>query len=148
MSAVALLTDYGFPSHRIGKQIMDALENGRLALSLEDPQLHQWVPNLAREKGKGLREFLMSIVHACDGAHAAYEAGYQDEPIPEACDSLTGLCAYVALLLRDNIMARILSGEMPGYDGAVALAVLNRFDSNPQSLENAAWFISRLEERH
>ena len=143
----AQLTDYGIPSHRLGKQIMDALESGRLALSLEDPQLSQWVPNLAKDKGQGLREFLMSIVHACDGAHAAYEAGYQDQPIPEACDSLTGLCAYVALLLRDEIMKRILAGELPGCDGAMALSVLNRFDSNPQSLENAAWFISKLEDR-
>ena len=142
------LMDAGFPSYQLGKQILDSLESGRLALSLEDPQLNKWVPGLAKAKGEGLKAFLQSIINATDGAVAAYEAGYHDEPIPDACDILTGLCAYVALMLRDNIMARILSGEMPGHDGALALAVLNRFDSNPQSIENAAWFISRLEERH
>jgi hypothetical protein len=138
----------GFPSYQLGKQILDSLESGRLALSLEDPELNKWVPGLARAKGQGLREFLMSIVHATDGAVAAYEAGYRDEPVPEACDTLTGLCAYVALLLRDTIMARILSGELSGYEGQLALAVLRRFDDNPQSLSNAAWFAAKMGERH
>ena len=142
------LADSGFPSYQLGKKIMDSLEDGRLALKLEDPLLHQWVPKLARAKGQGLREFLMGIVHACDGAHAAYEAGYRDQPIPDACDTLTGLCAYIALLLRDHIMARILDGTVPGCEAVVALSVLRQFDSNPQSLDNASWFISKLEERH
>jgi len=141
------LMDTGFPSYQLGKQILDSLESGRLALSLEDPALNKWVPGLAKAKGEGLKAFLQSIVNATDGAQAAYKAGYHDEPIPDACDSLTGLCAYIALLLRDVIMARILSGEISGCDGQLALAVIRRFDSDPQSIENAAWFISRLEER-
>jgi len=139
--------DTGFPSYQLGKKILDSLESGRLALSLEDPQLNKWVPGLARAKGEGLKAFLQSIVNATDGAHAAHDAGYQDDPIPIACDTLTGLCAYLALLLRDEIMRRILAGEVEAYEATLALAVLNRFDSNPQSLENAAWFISKLEER-
>jgi len=137
-----------FPSYQLGRQIMESLENARLALTLEDPLLHQWVPHLKKEKGEGRKEFLRGIVLAADAARAAYDAGYRDEPIPDACDILTGLCAYIALLLRDEIMARILDGTVPAYDATIALAVLNRFDSNPQSLENAAWFISKLEDRH
>ena len=127
---------------------MDSLEDARLALKLEDPALSKWVPKLARAKGEGLKEFIRGIALATDGARAAYDAGYRDEPIPDACDILTGLCAYLALLLRDEIMRRILAGEVEAYEATLALAVLNRFDSDAQSLDNASWFISKLEERH
>jgi hypothetical protein len=124
---------------------MDALEDAKLALALESPELSKWVPNLARAKGEGLREFLRGIVLATDGAVAAYDAGYRDSPIPEARDALTALCAYAAMLLRDHIMARILAGEMSGYEGTLALAVLHRFDDNPTAIENAAYFASLME---
>jgi len=136
-----------FPSFQLGRKIMDSLEDAKLALTLEDPNLHQWVPGLAKAKGEGRKEFLQGIVRAMDAARAAYDAGYRDEPIPTACDTLTGLCAYIALLLRDEIMRQILTGEVPAYDATLALAVINRFDQNPQSVDNAAWFISKLEER-
>lgn len=139
------LTDYGFPSYRLGKQIMDALEDAKLALTLESPGLAKWVPGLAKERGQGLREFLRGIVLATDGAVAAYDAGYRDSPIPEARDALVALCAYAAMLLRDHIMARILAGEMSGYEGTLALAVLHRFDDNPTALDNAAYFASLIE---
>jgi len=141
------LTDYGYPSYQIGRQLMDALETAKLALALEDPLLHQWVPHLKKEKGQGRHQFIMGIALAADGAHAAWEAGYRDPPIPQLHDALVGLCAYAALLLRDDIMRRVLDGSVPGCDAAMALAVLNRFDSNPVALDNASWFSARMEER-
>lgn len=141
------LTDYGFPSYRIGKQITDALEDAKLALLLEQPALGKMLPGLAKAKGQGLREFFMGLALATDGARAAWEAGYRDEPIPQLHDALVGLCAYAAMLLRDEIMQRILDGKLPGCEGTLALAVLNRFDSNPQAIENAAWFSALMQER-
>jgi len=143
----SLLADTGFPSYQLGKQIMAALEDARLALALEDPALSQWVPKLAKARGEGFKEFIRGILLATDGAQAAWNAGYRDAPIPDACDVLTGLCAYAAFLLRDEIMKKILSGEVPGCEATVALSVLNRFYRNPVALQNAEWFASLIEER-
>lgn len=136
-----------FPSFQLGKQIFDSLEDAKTALFLEDPEYNKWFPRLAKAKGQGRKEFLQGIVRAMDAARAAYDAGYRDSPIPQACDTLTGLCAYVALMLRDEIMRQILTGEMSGCEGTLALSVLNRFDQNPQSLDNAAWFSALMASR-
>ena len=141
------ITDGGFASCQLAKQITDTLENAKLALLLERPGLDKWLPGIVKANGQGTREFFAGLAHATDGALAAWEAGYRDPPIPQLVDALSGLCAYAAMMLRDNIMARILSGEVPGLEGTLALAVLKRFDDNPQSIENAAWFAGLLEGR-
>jgi hypothetical protein len=136
-------TNTAWPSYRIAKQIEGALDEARRALVMSDPEARKWFPNLARSREEGRREFFAGIARATDGARAALDAGYRDEPIPALHDMLVGLCAYIACLLRDEIMRRILAGTVQASEGTAALAAVANFD-NPQCFANAEWFAGQI----